>query len=129
MGTRINDKFKKELSTWIALEERLKNQNKTANEIRKHKNILEVSLLEYMKKNNLENTALNLGTMSVVPSKGSQLPPLNIDFIREVLLEILGNRETTEKIVSRIVRKRESQRRETFSLKYKKTRSIKKKKV
>lgn len=129
MGTRINDKFKKELSNWIALEERLKNQNKTANEIRKHKNILEVSLLEYMKKNNLENTALNLGTMSVVPSKGSQLPPLNIDFIREVLLEILGNRETTEKIVSRIVRKRESQRRETFSLKYKKTRSIKKKKV
>ena len=120
MGTRINDKFKKELSNWIALEERLKNQNKTANEIRKHKNILEVSLLEYMKKNNLENTALNLGTMSVVPSKGSQLPPLNIDFIREVLLEILGNRETTEKIVSRIVRKRESQRRETFSLKYKK---------
>lgn len=129
MGTRINDKFKKELSQWIALEERLKNQNKTANEIRKHKNVLEESLLEYMKKNNLGNTALNLGTMSVVPSKGSQLPPLNIDFIREVLIEILGNRETTEKIVSRIVRKRESLRRETFSLKYKKTRSIKKKKV
>ena len=115
----VNDKFKKELSMWIATEEKLKDYNKVSGELRKQKNALEESLLAYIKKNNLSNTALNLGTMSVVPHQGSQLPPLNMEFIKSVLIDLLGNQETAEKIVSSISRKREASRRDTFSLKYK----------
>lgn len=125
----VNDKFKKELSMWIATEEKLKDYNKVSGELRKQKNALEESLLAYIKKNNLSNTALNLGTMSVVPHQGSQLPPLNMEFIKSVLIDLLGNQETAEKIVSSISRKREASRRDTFSLKYKRSRSIKRKKI
>ena len=67
--------------------------------------------------------------MRVVPSKGSQLPPLNMEFLEITLTEILGNAGTVNKIMERIRRKREMGRKETFALKFKTNRSNRKKKV
>lgn len=129
MAGKINEAFKKNLSQWIALERKLKEQTKSSSELRRTKGIIEESLLKYISANGLQNTQINVGTMRVVPSKGSQLPPLNMEFLEETLTEILGNPGTVNKIMDRIRRKREMGRKETFALKYKTNRSNRKKKV
>jgi len=129
MDSRITPKFYNEIREWIAIEEKLKEQNKIASELRKRKNTLEEALLQYIKENKLSNVALKFGTKSVIPYKGSQLPPLNMEFIQSVLNDLLGSRETVEKIISSISRKREASRRDTFSLKYKNSRSNKRNKL
>ena len=129
MAGKINEAFKKNLSQWIALERKLKEQTKSSSELRRTKAIIEESLLKYISANGLQNTQINVGTMRVVPSKGSQLPPLNMEFLEETLTEILGNPGTVNKIMDRIRRKRELGRKETFALKYKTNRSNRKKKV
>lgn len=129
MAGKINEAFKKNLSQWIALERKLKEQTKSSSELRRTKAIIEESLLKYISANGLQNTQINVGTMRVVPSKGSQLPPLNMEFLEETLTEILGNPGTVNKIMDRIRRKREMGRKETFALKYKTNRSNRKKKV
>jgi len=129
MAGKINEAFKKNLSQWIALERKIKEQTKSSSELRRTKGIIEESLLKYISANGLQNTQINVGTMRVVPSKGSQLPPLNMEFLEETLTEILGNPGTVNKIMDRIRRKREMGRKETFALKYKTNRSNRKKKV
>ena len=129
MAGKINEAFKKNLSQWIALERKLKEQTKSSSELRRTKGIIEESLLKYISANGLQNTQINVGTMRVVPSKGSQLPLLNMEFLEETLTEILGNPGTVNKIMDRIRRKREMGRKETFALKYKTNRSNRKKKV
>ena len=129
MAGKINETFKKNLAQWIAIEKKLKEQTKASSELRKHKSVIEESLLKYISSNGLENTQINVGTMRVVPSKGSQLPPMNMEFLEATLTEILGNTGTVNRIIERIQRKREMNRKETFGLKYKTNRSNRKKKV
>ena len=129
MDSRITPKFYNEIREWIAIEEKLKEHNRVASELRKRKNTLEETLLHYIKENKLSNVALKFGTKSVIPYNGSQLPPLNMEFIQSVLNDLLGSSETVEKIISSISRKRESLRRDTFSLKYKNSRSNKRNKL
>ena len=129
MAGRINDNFKRNLSQWIALEKKLKEHTRVASELRRNKATIEESLLKYISNNGLDNTQINVGTMRVVPNKGSQLPPLNMEFLEATLNEILGNPGNVNKIMDRIRRKREMGRKETFTLKYKTNRSNRKKKV
>lgn len=129
MAGRINDNFKRNLSQWIALEKKLKEHSRIASELRRNKATIEESLLKYISNNGLDNTQINVGTMRVVPSKGSQLPPLNMEFLEATLNEIIGNPGNVNKIMDRIRRKREMGRKETFTLKYKTNRSNRKKKV
>jgi hypothetical protein len=129
MAGRINDNFKRNLSQWIALERKLKEHTRVASELRRNKATIEESLLKYISNNGLDNTQINVGTMRVVPNKGSQLPPLNMEFLETTLNEILGNPGNVNKIMDRIRRKREMGRKETFTLKYKTNRSNRKKKV
>ena len=131
MAGRINDNFKRNLSQWIALEKKLKEHTRVASELRRNKATIEESLLKYISNNGLDNTQINVGTMRVVPNKGSQLPPLNMEFLETTLNEILGssNSGNVNKIMDRIRRKREMGRKETFTLKYKTNRSNRKKKV
>lgn len=99
MAGKINETFKKNLSQWIAIEKKLKEQTKASSELRKHKSVIEESLLKYISSNGLENTQINVGTMRVVPSKGSQLPPMNMEFLEATLTEILGNTGTVNRII------------------------------
>ena len=119
MDPKVIDKIK----TWLKYNDKIKEISRNLNKIKQERSSIEEEIIEYMKKNNLDNTRFNLGTHSLLINTSMILPPITKPLIEEILIDIFKNRNTVETILSRLERKRENNRKKVVTLKKKKNNS------
>ena len=125
MSKKINQDFINALKNWVNLENTISNNNSEVKNLKEKRDLLEQNILKYIKVNGLEQTKLNLGSISLLYSETCSLAPLSQTLIVESLREYLKNQRDVDNICEIIKRKRENNRKTNISLKKKKAKKNK----
>ena len=120
----MDPQFIENLKKWLKYDSEINVRNRQLNEMRKIRSELENNILKYMTNNNLTNKKLNVGTCSLVYNKSETLTPLSMEIITEALNELIKNKATVTQIISAIVKKRNSNRKQHISIKRRKNKKI-----
>ena len=108
----------KMLKEYQTIDDHLCTANNRANVIRKQKKLLHEKILYFIKNNNLENNKFVIENDSFNIHQSSSLQPLTIDLVKNSLDKFLDS-STTSKIIEYIQRQRQSNKKNTTSLKRK----------
>ena len=108
----------KMLKEYQTIDDHLCTANNRANVIRKQKKLLHEKILYFIKNNNLENNKFVIENDSFNIHQSSSLQPLTIDLVKNSLDKFLDS-STTSKIIEYIQIQRQSNKKNTTSLKRK----------
>lgn len=98
--------LEEEVTRWLHLDNKLKQQNETIKELRESKNQIEGNIAEYANENNINNLSIktNEGILKLVNVKTTS--PLTFKYIEKCLSEILNDDEQIQHIINYLKEKR-----------------------
>jgi len=99
--------FESSIKEWVKLDEQQKILSKKQKELREKKNILNVSINDYIETNDLNNSIIKIsdGSLKYNPTKNIQ--PLTFRYIRECLSNCISNEENVKKLMEYIKQHRD----------------------
>ena len=101
------NQFKNEIKNYVLYDDKIKKYNKELKKLRQEKDKLEKNIINYMNKNDMNNTIINLHNgdkLSIGQSKKTE--SLSKQYILNKLTEYLGSNKDAIKIVDYLYSKR-----------------------
>jgi hypothetical protein len=83
--SNVSSDFTNKIKAWASYEKKYKEMKEEMNQLNDTKEQLAQELIYYMKENNLEKTALNLGGNKIYYHEDSQYNNLTFNFLKECL--------------------------------------------
>ena len=125
----IKEDLAKMMSNLLLIDDKIKQLTSKNKELKKERDLLEIELMEKLKKNNLEDKKFIINNKKFFLNKSSTLAPLNIKLIEEILTKHLGETKTNM-IIKEIEQYRNDNKKEVLKVKRKlDKKSLKKKKI
>jgi hypothetical protein len=99
--------FELQIKEWIHLDNELKNMNEKVKQIREKKTSLNNNIMEYVSKNNLFHSNINISDGKVKFTQSNICNPLTFKYLEKCLGEIIRNEKQVSQIMDYIKTKRE----------------------
>lgn len=94
------DVFKKTVKSYINYDEKIKHYNKELAKLRKARSERESSIITYMNKNNMKDTAIKISTGgSLELCQSRRTTPMNKNYILSKLTTLYGSEKDAQKVV------------------------------
>ena len=100
--------FESDIQKWVAVDNQLKILNDKMKNLRETRNVLSGNITDYAKKNNLSNSALDIGDSKLKIVNTKIQAPLTFKFLEKTLGEVIRNEAQAKVIVEQIKNKRET---------------------
>ena len=125
----VKEELTKIMSNLLTIDEKIKDLNKKTKNFRAERNSIESTLMESLKKHNLEDKKFILNNKQLFLNTCSTLPVLNIKLVEKILNNHL-DKSKTNMIVKEIETYRNHNKKEVLKVKRKlDKKSLKKKKI
>ena len=125
----VKEELTKIMSNLLTIDEKIKDLNKKTKNFREERNSIESTLMESLKKHNLEDKKFILNNKQLFLNTCSTLPVLNIKLVEKILNNHL-DKSKTNMIIKEIETYRNHNKKEVLKVKRKlDKKSLKKKKI
>ena len=111
--------LKQKIQKFIELEEQNKELNRKQKMIREQKKKLENEIVEYLIKNNMDKSKINLGCSSITLVENYTSGNLSMSLVYDTLCKILNNTDKAQKICDIIQDTRDENSKTSLGLKIK----------
>lgn len=92
--SQVNSDFTNKLKTWVAYELKQQELKAQMNKLIEAKEQLGKEVIQYMRTNNLQRTAINVGNNKIFYHDDQQYNGLTFNFLKECLMLYFNNDET-----------------------------------
>lgn len=115
----LTTNFINAIKKWLLLDDYINENNTKIKKVKDDKNTIELSLLKYIKSNNLENTNFEIDFNTIHYSKNNINATLSLKLLVEVLDETIADTNLKNRILNNINLKKQTNSKETEFLKRK----------
>ena len=113
----MSNELAEQVKLWLQCENNIKAINTKLKSIKDKKIKLENNIIDILKTNGLENKKIKLNNSYIICNNNFQLIPLSYKFLDSTINEYFNNSEESKKICEFLKTKRDSNKKEKFSLK------------
>tara|TARA_B110000114_G_C14738825_1_gene256229 strand:- start:36 stop:404 length:369 start_codon:yes stop_codon:yes gene_type:complete len=115
----LTTNFINAIKKWLLLDDYINESNTKIKRVKEDKNTIEISLLKYIKSNNLENTNFEIDFNTIHYSKNNINANLSLRLLVEVLDETIEDTNLKNRILNNINLKKQTKSKENEFLKRK----------
>ena len=101
-----NDGFREDIKLWVSLDNEIKNLTFEVNNLRNKKNTVNDNIFNYVESNNLSNSVINITDGQLNFTATRQTSGITLKNIETVLNETLNNKDTTNLIIDKLKKSR-----------------------
>ena len=112
-----NKEFIENIKKWVIYDNAIKKTSLQQTKLKEHKEHFENKIINTIQNNNMENIKLNIDNSKVFYKENNVNQPLTNKFLEEIFLEYFKNDRETKILMEFIKRKRENNKKTTFTLK------------
>lgn len=94
--------FEKKVQDWVMLDNQIKAMNDKLKELKEIRNTNEVEILNYVEKNKLNKTTINISDGNLKFVSLTQTAPLTLKYVAECLEKCIKNKEQVEYVMNLI---------------------------
>jgi len=92
--SQVNPEFTNKIKAWVACELKQQELKAQMNKISETKEQLSKEVIQYMKMNNMQRTAINVGNNKIFYHDDAQYSTLSFNFLKECMMIYFNNDET-----------------------------------
>ena len=101
-----NDGFREDIKLWVSLDNEIKNLTAEVNNLRNKKNAVNDNIFNYVESNNLSNSVINITDGQLNFTATRQTSGITLKNIETVLNETLNDKDTTNLIIDKLKKSR-----------------------
>ena len=98
--------FREDIKLWVSLDNEIKNLTGEVNNLRNKKNTLNDNIFNYVENNNLSNSVINITDGQLNFTTTRQTSGITLKNIETVLNETLNDKDTTDLIIDKLKKSR-----------------------